>query len=63
MALGLKVVGGADRAERLTMTQAASRVLWTAPSALALGLGFVFAFVGDGRTLHDRLSHTRVIRA
>jgi len=35
----------------------------TVPSVLALGVGFVPALVGDERALHDRLAHTRVVRA
>jgi uncharacterized RDD family membrane protein YckC len=47
----------------LTLGQAVSRSLLALPSALALGAGFIPALIGDRRTLHDRLSHTRVVRA
>jgi uncharacterized RDD family membrane protein YckC len=66
MAVGLKVVAspGAS-AERpvLSPTQAAARAFATVPSVLAFGLGFLPALLSGGRALHDRLAHTRVIRA
>jgi uncharacterized RDD family membrane protein YckC len=66
MALRLRVVGhiaasGTD--ELLTARQAAYRSLLTIPSVLALGVGFLPALVGDHRAVHDRLAHTRVVRA
>jgi uncharacterized RDD family membrane protein YckC len=65
MALGLRVVDVShDRPrERVTVRQAAYRALLTFPSVLALGAGFLPAMVGAGGAVHDRLSHTRVIRA
>jgi len=66
MALRLRVVGhvaetGTD--ELLTARQAAYRSVLTIPSVLALGVGFLPALVGDHRAVHDRLAHTRVVRA
>lgn len=47
----------------LSFRQAAVRSLATVPSVVALGTGFLPA-LGEGRqTLHDRLAHTRVVRA
>jgi uncharacterized RDD family membrane protein YckC len=65
MACGLRVVGGDDdvNVEVVTVSQAVWRAVWTLPSVLAFGLGFVPALVGTERALHDRLSHTRVVRA
>jgi uncharacterized RDD family membrane protein YckC len=65
MAAGLRVVAGTGEEydERLSLRQAFVRSLATVPSVLALGAGFLPA-LGAGRlTLHDRLSHTRVVRA
>jgi uncharacterized RDD family membrane protein YckC len=45
------------------MRQAAYRSVLALPSVLALGAGFLPALVGDERALHDRLAHTRVVRA
>lgn len=66
MAFGLRVVG--DTAGRidfpaLTLSQAAYRVMLSLPSVLALGVGFLPALVGSERAFHDRLAHTRVVRA
>jgi uncharacterized RDD family membrane protein YckC len=65
MLLGLRVVGGGDGAagERLSGRQVFFRELLTLPSVLALGAGFLPALVGEGRALHDRIAHTRVVRA
>ena len=66
MLAGLRVVGAAAEFTEetpLTLGQAVSRSLLALPSALALGAGFIPALIGDRRTLHDRLSHTRVVRA
>ena len=41
----------------------ALRSLVAIPSVLAFGAGFVPALMGDERALHDRLAHTRVVRA
>jgi len=62
MAFGLRVVGD-DADGALTMKQAVYRSVLTVPSVLALGAGFLPALVGDERALHDRLAHTRVVRA
>jgi uncharacterized RDD family membrane protein YckC len=60
----IRVVDGDDAiASGLTPRQAAVRALLTVPSVLALGAGFVPALLGQGPALHDRLSHTRVVRA
>jgi uncharacterized RDD family membrane protein YckC len=66
MALGIRVVGessDADGAAALTIGQAVSRACLTIPSVLALGAGFVPALIGEERAVHDRLAHTRVVRA
>jgi uncharacterized RDD family membrane protein YckC len=47
----------------LTVRQALLRALLTVPSVLAAGAGFVQALVGDERAVHDRIAHTRVVRA
>jgi uncharacterized RDD family membrane protein YckC len=67
MAAGIRVIGTDDDGEdvegRLPVGQAMLRELLTVPSVLALGAGFLPALVGQGRAVHDRLAHTRVIRA
>jgi uncharacterized RDD family membrane protein YckC len=66
MAAGIRVVRASDAAEaadRVTLKQAAVRALVTFPSVLTLGAGFFPALVGDGLAVHDRIAHTRVIRA
>jgi uncharacterized RDD family membrane protein YckC len=66
MAAGIRVVRASDAAEpvdRVTLKQAAVRALVTFPSVLTLGAGFLPALVGDGLAVHDRIAHTRVIRA
>jgi uncharacterized RDD family membrane protein YckC len=65
MLMGLRVVGGsADSAdEHLTMSQAALRAVLAPLSVIALGLGWLPALFGRGLALHDRLAHTRVVRA
>ena len=66
MMFGLRTVGEGGMPEDrqpMTLQQAASRALLTVPSVLALGLGFLPALFGDRRALHDRLAHTRVVRA
>lgn len=55
--------GEPDQRGPMTLHQAASRALLTVPSVLALGLGFLPALFGDRRAIHDRLAHTRVVRA
>ena len=65
MAAGLRVVGAAPDAglEPLSLRQAIVRSLATVPSVVALGAGFIPALGGDGLAVHDRLAHTRVVRA
>lgn len=64
MVLGIRVVGDdVDEGSTLRVGQAALRSLVTLPSVLALGAGFLPALMGDERALHDRLAHTRVVRA
>ena len=64
MVMGLRVIADEhDGDEALTMKQATLRSLVAVPSVLALGAGFLPALVGDERALHDRLAHTRVVRA
>jgi uncharacterized RDD family membrane protein YckC len=61
MAVGTKVVSEGDRS--VPFGQATVRTLAYLASVLPAGLGFVLAFVGQGRRgLHDRLAGTRVIR-
>ena len=59
MAFGLKVVG--DDGTPLAFGTATLRTLAWLFSALPLGLGLWFALSGDHRTLHDRLTATRVV--
>jgi uncharacterized RDD family membrane protein YckC len=66
MVCGLRVVGDpADERAGATPTlrQMSYRALLSLPSGLLLGLGFLPFLVGQDRTLHDRLTHTRVVRA
>jgi uncharacterized RDD family membrane protein YckC len=65
MLFGIRVVaeGRAGVAELLPVRQAIYREVIALPSILALGLGFVPALLGDERALHDRIAHTRVVRA
>jgi uncharacterized RDD family membrane protein YckC len=65
MAAGIRVIDSSTNAagnERVTVGQAALRALLTLPSVLALGAGFFPALLGEHRALHDRLTHTRVVR-
>jgi len=59
MAFGLKVVG--DDGMPLTFGKALVRTLAWVVSTLPLGLGLWFAMRGGRRTLHDRLTATRVV--
>jgi uncharacterized RDD family membrane protein YckC len=62
MAVGVRVVS--QESQPVTFGRATLRVLVCLASALPLGLGFLPALVGrDRRALHDRVSHTRVIRS
>ena len=45
-----------------TQRQLSYRALLTVPSVLLLGLGFLPGLVGEGLAVHDRLTHTRVVR-
>jgi uncharacterized RDD family membrane protein YckC len=66
MATGIRVIGAADEdaaAEQLTLRQAVYREILTLPSLLPLGVGLLPALFGKGLAVHDRLAHTRVVRA
>ena len=65
MLVGLRVVGDPDSSgsEAPTIRQATYRALLTLPSVLVFGVGFLPALVRPGLAVHDRLAHTRVIRA
>jgi uncharacterized RDD family membrane protein YckC len=66
MAVGLRVVREVtpfDAGGPVSLGQAVLRAVLTLPSVLAAGAGFLPALVGDERAIHDRLAHTRVIRA
>jgi uncharacterized RDD family membrane protein YckC len=66
MVAGIRVVGtsaGAIITNEMSLGQAAGRALGSMVSFVPLGFGFWFALAGQGRTLHDRLAHTRVVRA
>lgn len=63
MLAGIRVVGtSADSVinDRLTLSQSIARSISVFAS---LGLGLVMSFGGDGRAMHDRIAHTRVVRA
>jgi len=57
MVMGLRVVS--DDQDRVSLKQAAVRAL----SLLPLGAGLVAAMIGQRQAVHDRLAHTRVVRA
>jgi uncharacterized RDD family membrane protein YckC len=61
MLCGIRVVDEGD--DVLPLRQAIYREVIALPSILALGLGFFPALMGDERALHDRLAHTKVVRA
>jgi uncharacterized RDD family membrane protein YckC len=66
MAAGTRVVPAdpaAPASERVSFGQATVRAAGYLVSALPVGLGFVPAFVGERRALHDRLADTRVVKA
>jgi uncharacterized RDD family membrane protein YckC len=66
MAAGIRVVGtttGAVINDRISLGQAVARSLGTIASFVPLGAGFWMSLVGDGRAFHDRIAHTRVVRA
>lgn len=60
MMMGLRVVpDDMPDADRVSLKQAAVRAV----SLLPLGAGLVAALVGSGQAVHDRMAHTRVVRA
>jgi uncharacterized RDD family membrane protein YckC len=63
--LGIKVITADPEAgtDRVPLGTAVVRTAGYLISALPAGLGFVPALVGEGRALHDRLAHTRVVKA
>lgn len=65
MLVGLRVVADpqSSGSDAPTIRQASYRALLTLPSVLMLGAGFFPALVRPGLAVHDRLAHTRVIRA
>jgi uncharacterized RDD family membrane protein YckC len=66
MAVGLRVVREVtpfDAGGPVSFGQAMLRAVLTLPSVLIAGAGFLPALVGEERAVHDRLAHTRVIRA
>lgn len=66
MAAGIRVVGtttGAVINDRISIGQALVRSVGAIASCVPLGIGFWFSLMGDGRALHDRFAHTRVVRA
>jgi uncharacterized RDD family membrane protein YckC len=65
MIAGIRVVPAddVDPGASLGMRQAIYRELLAVPSVLALGAGFMPALVGQHLAFHDRVAHTRVVRA
>ncbi len=66
MLTGIRVIGTTeeDAAEdRVTLRQAIYRELLTLPLLLPFGAGLLPAIFGKGLAVHDRLAHTRVVRA
>ncbi len=66
MAAGTRVVNADESAwtDRVPLGQAIVRAVGYFVSALPAGLGFLPAFLGpDGRAVHDRIAHTRVVKA
>ena len=64
MLMGIRVVGDSvEDGDRLTLGQAAGRAVLAPLSVAMLGLGWLPAVFGRGQALHDRLLHTRVVRA
>jgi uncharacterized RDD family membrane protein YckC len=64
MMMGLRVVedaGGIDAP--VPLRRAAWRAVLAVVSVAGLGLGWLPALFGRGLTLHDRIAHTRVVRA
>jgi uncharacterized RDD family membrane protein YckC len=64
MLTGIRVVNDEDAGtDRLRLGQASWRALLAVASLLIFGLGWIPALFGRGLALHDRLAHTRVVRA
>jgi len=64
MLMGIRVVDDStEDCDRLTLGQAAGRAILAPLSVAMLGLGWLPALFGRGQALHDRLVHTRVVRA
>ena len=66
MAAGIRVVGTSTSAvinDRIGVGQSVARAIGAIISCLPLGIGFLVGLGGDGRALHDRVAHTRVVRA
>jgi uncharacterized RDD family membrane protein YckC len=66
MAAGTRVVNADEAAwtDRIPLGQAVVRAVGYLVSALPAGLGFLPAFFApDGRAVHDRIAHTRVVKA
>jgi uncharacterized RDD family membrane protein YckC len=62
MAAGVRVV--AETGDPIPVAAAAVRTAAYLVSVLPAGLGLLFVVTGgDGRALHDRLAHTRVVKA
>jgi uncharacterized RDD family membrane protein YckC len=65
VAAGIRVVGESSGAGLgpLSVRQAIVRSFAIVPSVVAFGAGFIPAIGGEGLAIHDRLAHTRVVRA
>ena len=64
MLMGIRVVTDEEgQYGHLSFRQAAWRALLTILSVVPLGAGWLPAIFGNGVGIHDRLAHTRVIRA
>jgi uncharacterized RDD family membrane protein YckC len=65
MIAGVRVVNadGTASGQAISVQQAALRSVLAVSSVLMLGLGFLPALLGSGKSLHDRLAHTRIVRA
>jgi uncharacterized RDD family membrane protein YckC len=64
MIAGVRVVDAGDGSDQaISVQQAALRSVLAMSSVLMLGLGFLPALLGSGKSLHDRLAHTRIVRA
>lgn len=66
MAAGIRVVGtttGAVINDRISIGQSVARAIGAIASCLPLGAGLWVSLLGDGRAFHDRIAHTRVVRA